>query len=72
MLAILRSRGLTKGLLDGDRRWLLVGAAAWAIRAVQWAWKKEQVTVYREELGAGETLVITRETPQAAKARRRS
>ena len=69
MLSKLRSRGLSKGLVDGNRLWLVLGAAAWLVRGAQWAWRRPSEVVFLEELDAGETLVISREGRDAVKAR---
>jgi hypothetical protein len=69
VLARLRSRGFSRGVVDGNRLWLVVGAAAWLLRGAQWAWRRQPEVVYVEELDAGETLVISRESGDAAKAR---
>ena len=65
----LRSRGLTDGLMGGSRFWIVVGAAGWLIKAVQWAAKREPEVVYRAELQPGETLVLAREGTETARRR---
>jgi hypothetical protein len=69
VLRRLRSRGLTDGLLGGSPLWTAVGAAAWLIRALQWAAKREPEVVYRAELEPGETLVLSRESTDTARLR---
>ena len=66
---MLRSRGLTRGLLEGNRLWLVLGAAAWLVRGAKWAWRRPPEVVFVEELDAGETLVISREGRDAVEAR---
>lgn len=66
---MLRSRGLREGFLGGSRPWMVLGAIGWLIRAYQWAAKREPEVVYQAELQPGETLVLSRETPQTAKER---
>mgnify|MGYP003622149881 CR=1 FL=1 len=75
MLPMARRRAITDGLLGGNRRWLLLGGLAWALRAYHWASSRDPEVVYRGELAPGETLVLSREEPhpsrrQARKARR--
>ncbi len=73
----LRNRSLTQGVLHGHRLWVAVGAVVWALRALQWAWPKEESVVYRTVLKPGETLEIVHdartnaEVRRAAKRRRR-
>lgn len=69
MLTRLAKRGFSDGLLGGSRLWLIAGAAAWLVRALQWAAKRDPQVVYREELAPGETLVINREATETARAR---
>ena len=69
MLQRLRSRGLTDGFLGGSSFWTVVGAIGWLIKAVQWASKREPEVVYRAELEAGETLVVSREGIDTAQKR---
>ena len=58
--------------MGGSRLWMAVGAATWLIKAFQWASRRESEVVYEAELAPGETLVLSRETPQAAKERSRT
>jgi hypothetical protein len=73
----LRNRSLTRGVLRGDRVWMVIGAVVWGIRALQWAWPKEESVVYRTVLQPGETLEIFHDTrteadiTRQAKRRRR-
>jgi hypothetical protein len=68
-LARLRSRGFTDGLVGGSSFWLVVGAAGWLIKGIQWAAKREPEVVYRAELEPGETLVLAREGSEIARER---
>lgn len=57
-LGYFRRRGWEDGLLGGDTRWLVAGAAAWGVWVVQWAWRKEPQLVYRTRLQPGESLRV--------------
>jgi hypothetical protein len=63
-LATLRRRGIQEGLLGGNRRWLAIGGAAWALRAVQWAMARPEQVIYRGTLERGETLVVQAQSPR--------
>lgn len=58
MLNRLVRRGLRRGLAGGDVRWLVVGAAAWLVRAALRGAGREPETVETIELAPGETLII--------------
>lgn len=67
-----RRRAITDGVFGGNRRWLVLGGLAWALRAYQWASDRQPEVVYRAELRPGETLVLTRDAPKKSTRRRRS
>ena len=71
MLPMARRRAITDGLLGGNRRWLILGGLAWAVRAYQIATTREPEVVYRTELAPGETLVLAREEPHPTRRQRR-
>jgi hypothetical protein len=50
--------GFRKGLGDGSRIWLVVGAAALGVRLVQRMAAPGKTTVVTEDLEPGQTLVI--------------
>ena len=58
MLGLLLRQGLKKGVLGGDRKWLVLGGVALALRLVRKVGGSEPKTVYCEELKPGEALVI--------------
>jgi hypothetical protein len=60
---------LKDGFMGGNRLWMALGAAGWLIKAFQWAAQRQPEVVYHAELAPGETLILSRETPQAAKER---
>lgn len=56
-------RGWRQGVVNGNRAWLAVGAAALLLRMLQRAWAKEEAVVFREVLGPGERIIISHEPP---------
>lgn len=58
MLGLLLRQGFRRGVLGGNRTWLVVGGAALAVRLVKKLSGSEPETVYSEELKPGEALVI--------------
>ena len=67
-----RRRAITDGVLGGNRRWLVLGGLAWALRAYTYASRREPEVVYRTELKPGETLVLERQAPKKSRRGRRS
>jgi len=67
-----RRRAITDGLFGGDRKWLVLGGLAWALRAWQYATTKDEKVVYATTLEPGETLVLARQAPKTTKKRKRS
>ena len=59
-----RRKGISEGLLGGNKRWLVLGSLAWGLRAYQWAATKDERVVYTAELKPGETLVLARQAPK--------
>ena len=72
MLPMARRRAITEGVFGGNRRWLVLGGLAWALRAYQYASTREPEVVYRAELRPGETLVLERQEPKKRGRGRRS
>lgn len=56
-------RGWQRGILNGERAWLYVGAVSLLLRFLLRSLHKEESVVYREVLQAGERIVITHEPP---------
>ena len=52
-------QGWRRGILEGRRPWLVLGAVALGARAMQRLAGRTEDVVYREELGAGAGLLIT-------------
>jgi hypothetical protein len=53
--------GLRRGVLQGNRPWLVAGGVALSIRVLQRLAGREPKVVYSEELRPGQALVITHE-----------
>jgi hypothetical protein len=72
LLAWAVGRGWRRGLLGGERLWLVVGAAAllvqWGLKAL----RTEHQVVFSEKLGIGEQLIITHRAPRGHNGRRES
>lgn len=72
LLAMIRRRGLRRGVFGGSRPWLVLGAVAWALRAVQLAVRPAPERVFVGDLAVGESYVITtRPAPPSRRQRRR-
>lgn len=63
-------RGVRRGLLGGDRMWLVIGAAALLARLGRRAFRKHPELVFSEKLGLGEHLIITHRPPRGHNGRR--
>jgi hypothetical protein len=72
MLPAARRRAFTDGLFGGDRKWLVLGSLAWALRGIQWARTRDEQVVYATTLEPGETLVLARQAPKGKRRRKRS
>ena len=59
---------LRRGMKDGNRAWLAVGAAAWLLRL---AFRPKKPKIRREVLRAGESVTI-RNVPAFPRRRRRA
>ena len=70
MLPMARRRAITDGVFGGNRRWLVLGGLAWALRAYQYASSRQPEVVYRAEIRPGETLVLERQAPKTKRGRR--
>jgi hypothetical protein len=58
--ALLRRRFIVNGVMGGNRKWLILGGAAWFLHyARRILFGSDPVAVYTEELAPGEKLVIT-------------
>lgn len=70
VLRFLRRAGIERGVLEGRRAWMLLGGLAWGLHLLQRAAGRQEVVVYREELLAGERLVIRRDAAPEPRGRR--
>jgi len=61
--------GVKRGLIDGSRLWLYVGAISWVVRTLT---KQRHPVVRRETLEPGETLVVTNVDHSKRSMRRQS
>lgn len=71
ILSTARRLGFSKGVLGGNKKWLIVGAIAWTLRALRWAWTPSPKTVYRKKLEVGETIVVRHDPPRPTRRQRR-
>ena len=58
MLGLLLRQGFKRGVLGGNRTWLVVGGAALTLRLLKKLSGGEPKVVYSEELKEGQALVI--------------
>lgn len=58
MLGLLLRQGFKRGVLGGNRTWLVVGGTALALRLLKKLSGSEPKVVYSEELKEGQALVI--------------
>jgi hypothetical protein len=58
MLGWLRGIGFRKGVLGSSRPWMIFWVSATAYQLLRRVTSRKPVTVYREELKVGETVVI--------------
>ena len=72
LLPTARRKAITEGVFGGNKRWLVLGSLAWALRAYQYAVARETAVVYKAELKPGETLVLARQAPKTKGKRKRS
>jgi len=72
MLRQLRNASLDRGLFQGNRPWLVLGAVLWAARAAKVAWAKDDGVVWQGVLTPGETVQVTYRPPVRRRSRRAS
>ena len=63
LLGSLVRKGWRRGVLGGERLWLVLGAAALALQFVVRVARKKEEVVFSEKLRPGETIVITHRPP---------
>jgi hypothetical protein len=71
LLDPLRALGVSKGLFGNSRFWLVIGGAAWGLRAISWARHTNEKTLFRQVIEPGETLVISASGPPWSRRQRR-
>ncbi len=70
VLENMRRLGVDRGLFEGRRIWLILGAAAWTIKAIQWVAKRDDPVVFQGVVTEGERLLITATDPAQLGRRR--
>lgn len=65
-----RRKGVRKGLFGGNRAWLVVGAAAYAVRFAKRLGARDETVISTESLKPGETLIIETHARPSRRARR--
>jgi hypothetical protein len=71
MLAYLRARATSSGFLGGSRMWIGIGFVVWTIRFFQWLTRAETEVIYRERLGAGQSVIIRQGHPPPNRRQRK-
>ena len=69
LLDPIRSQAISRGLFGNSRTWLVIGAVVWGIRAISWARRPVESTIFREVIEPGQTLVIAASGPPPSKTR---
>ncbi|MFM8860886.1 MAG: hypothetical protein ACKOIA_00245 [Acidimicrobiia bacterium] len=73
VLQMLRRRSLRRGVLEGNRAWLLLGGAVWGLRALQLALRSAPERVFVGDLRPGESILVSsRPAPLSGRRRRRA
>jgi hypothetical protein len=71
MLGYLRARAMSSGFLGGSRMWIGIGAVVWTIKFFQWLVRAETEVIYREPLGAGQSVTIRHAEPPPRRRQRK-
>jgi hypothetical protein len=66
--ALARRNGLYKGVLGGDRRWLVVGGVVWGARFLRKSLGKSEQVVALEKLEPGQWMSVRAISPAERKA----
>jgi len=72
MLRALRNAALDRGLFQGSRPWLVLGAVLWLARAAKVAWGKDGGVVWQGAIQPGETVQVTYRPPARRRGHRSS
>lgn len=68
--ALMRRNGLYKGLIGGDRRWLVVGGTLWGLRTLRKALGKNEEIIAVEKMKPGQWMSLRTISPAEQKAER--
>lgn len=68
--SIARRKGVRKGLFGGNRGWLVVGVAAYAVRIAKRLGSRDETVISTESLKPGETLIIETHARSSRRQRR--
>lgn len=68
--AWLRRTALTKGVLGGQRAWMIAGGVVWGLRLARRAVAGSEETAAVETMRPGETITIRTIAPQSRRDRR--
>ncbi len=71
MRRLLMTRAMTRGFLGGSRFWTVVGTLGIAMRVLKKVMRDEPEVVYCEELGSGQTILISHDRGARVVRRRR-
>lgn len=71
-IAYARRNGLYKGLLGGDRRWLMVGGTLWGLRALRKAFGRVETVVTVEKMEPGQWMSLRTIAPLSRRERRKA
>jgi hypothetical protein len=67
--AFARRSAISKGLIGGNRVWMYVGGAMWALRFARRTFGKNEVIVATEVLQPGQSLLLRTIPPSSRKGR---
>jgi hypothetical protein len=68
--ALARRNGLYKGLLGGDRRWLIIGGTLWGARSLRKALGKNEEIVALEKMEPGQWMSLRTIAPPTRQQRK--
>ena len=68
--ALARRNGLYKGLIGGDRKWLIIGGTVWGARTLRKALGKTEQIVALEKMEPGQWMSLRTISPAEQKAER--
>ena len=71
-IAYARRNGLYKGLLGGDRRWLIVGGILWGLRTLRKAFGRVETVVTVEKMEPGQWMSLRTIEPLSRRERRKA